>query len=130
MKYKKKEYLPTIDWSKATVLYGRDARGKVREKLVGPVLKRGLNLPGDRKLADYIDLNNYMFDTTKFFLDHKGRFPDLWILVQGFWCSARLLFRMSRLGVSASGSATQERQITLPIPMQAQGTRGIPQVLA
>ena len=87
MKYKKKEYLPTIDRSKATVLYGRDTRGKVQEILVGPVLKRGLNLPGGRNLADYIDLDNYMFDTTKFFLDHKGRFPDLWILVQ---CEAAL----------------------------------------
>ena len=87
MKFKNKEYLIVIDRSQAIILYGTVVWGNVREILVGPVLRRGINLSDGRKLADYINGKNYMFDKTQFFQDRKGHFPDLLTLMQ---CEAAL----------------------------------------
>ena len=80
--YKLKKYLPKIDTDsdKSSVLSGT-IDGKTRRIWVGPVLKKGRNLPSGRNLADYID-NRGRIDLVKFFEDHKKIFPTLWIVVQ------------------------------------------------
>ena len=80
--YKQKKYLPEIDRMKADVLSGKDANGKVREIVVGPVLSRGVNLPSGLNLAKYFDEKGRFFNVLDFFSDHRGKFPVLWTVVQ------------------------------------------------
>jgi hypothetical protein len=48
---------------------------------VGPVVKRGQNLPSNKNLADYIDKKGRM-NLLDFFSDHKQRFPTLFKIMQ------------------------------------------------
>ena len=64
------------------MLYGDDENGKARDIIVGPLISRGVNLPSGLNLADYFGDKCSLFDVLKFFVDHRGRFPTLWILVQ------------------------------------------------
>ena len=81
--YKRNKYRPTFDRSKSKLLYGDDESGKRWEILVGPVVKRGANLPSGLNLADYIDSRSGgRLNVTKFFEDHRKIFPNLWLLVQ------------------------------------------------
>ncbi len=72
---------PTTVTSKSTVLSGEDARGKAWAITVGPVKKKGKDLPLGKNLADYIDPRGRM-NLVKFFTDHPQSFPTLLILAR------------------------------------------------
>jgi hypothetical protein len=48
---------------------------------VGPVVKRGQNLPSNKNLADYIDKKGRM-NLLDFFSDNEQRFPTLFKIMQ------------------------------------------------
>ena len=68
-KLKKPKYQPTYDSSKSRALSGTSNSGKSYLIQVGPVLRRGEDLPSGHNLADYID-SNHRFNLLKFAMVH------------------------------------------------------------
>ena len=62
--------------SKATILPGKDEDEKYWKLLVGPVLKRGDDLPNGRNLADYINATG-IFDPLLLLFDYEQTVPTL-----------------------------------------------------
>ena len=78
--YKANKYLPVLDMSKSSILYGEDENGKTWEIIVGPVLSRGADLPSGKNQADYIDCRG-RFEGVRFYTDHCNISPTIFILV-------------------------------------------------
>ena len=78
--FKRSKYRSTFDKQNGHMLTGM-YKGSVKEIFVGPVAKRGKDLPPGKNLIDYIDKQGRMC-LLRFFGDHKDRFPTMWILMQ------------------------------------------------
>ena len=77
--YKQKKYRPKFDKDKSKVLSNVIWDDELEEYksykiVVGPVKKRGKNLPSKKNLADYVDKNG-RFDELTFFDDHQKNSP-------------------------------------------------------
>ena len=84
--YKQKKYRPKFDKDKSKVLSNvtwDDAQEEYKSYkiVVGPVRKRGQNLPSKKNLADYVDKNG-RFDELAFFADHQKDLPTLYMIAQ------------------------------------------------
>jgi hypothetical protein len=62
-------------------LGNKDSKGRWIEIGVGPVEKRGENLPSGNNISDYLDAKGRM-DLLAFFKDHQQQFPNLFIVIQ------------------------------------------------
>ena len=78
--FKRSKYWSTFDKQNGHMLTEM-YEGSVKEIFVGPVAKRGKDLPSGKNLIDYIDKQGRMC-LLRFFGDQKDRFPTMWILTQ------------------------------------------------
>ena len=78
-RFKKVRYLPNLKFDRS--LWDTNENGTVIEIGVGPVEKRGDNLPSGKNIADYLDKKGRM-NLLTFFKDHQNRFPLLFVIVQ------------------------------------------------
>ena len=83
---KQKKYRPKFDKDKSKILsavaWDEDKEEyKSHKIIVGPVKKRGQDLPSKKNLVDYVDKNG-RFDELAFFIDHQNDFPTLYVLAQ------------------------------------------------
>ena len=77
--YKMQKYLPRLKMTHS--LGNKDSKGRWIEIGVGPVEKRGENLPSGNNISDYLDAKGRM-DLLAFFKDHQQQFPNLFIVIQ------------------------------------------------
>ena len=78
-RFKKVSYLPTLKFDHC--LWAVNENGVDVEIGVGPIEKRGENLPSGKNIADYLDKKGRM-NLLTFFKDHEIRFPTLFVIVQ------------------------------------------------
>jgi hypothetical protein len=78
-RFKKVRYLPTLKFDRC--LSAVNENGVDVEIGVGPIEKRGENLPSGKNIADYLDKKGQM-NLLTFFKDHEIRFPTLFVIVQ------------------------------------------------
>ena len=67
---------------KSKTIHGSEnGRSKGKKMRIGPVLKKGKNLPSSKNIASYIDKLGRM-DAVSYASDHKAEFDIIWIVVQ------------------------------------------------
>ena len=74
--YKSPQCLPDVEPKKVLGAIGDDGQYKEPILSLGPVLKRGKNLPSGKNHADYVDGKGY-YNIVQFLEDHEKYFPGL-----------------------------------------------------
>lgn len=82
MTWHQKKFLPEMDKVKSQTIYGGGkGNNKGKKMRIGPVLKKGKDLPSGKNIADYIDKLGRM-DVVTFAENHKDEFGIIWLVVQ------------------------------------------------
>jgi hypothetical protein len=111
--FKMWKFIPELKYERMIVGTNGTEGGGNFEIGVGPVVKRGQNLPSNKNLADYIDKKGRM-NLLDFFSDHEQRFPTLFKIMQRE-ASRRAVEVGCERFFGLSGYVSQPRRSTLGV---------------